>query len=317
MTLTKWYKCCLIVICCLTPLILQANLIEPFKVSRADGSTLVGYMTLPENRESYPIAFILHGSQCESVRVWHEDFNMLAYSFGAALVTLEKQGIYSPDDFDMNEYDSTNSFDNRLNDHLLFIQKLRNHEILPHWNGNIILIGGSEGGRLAISLSAQIPEVKATGLFTCGGGLHTTEELKIAFKKFLISMGEPEEEIREMMLLLEDKIQEMLAEPVGDKYFMTCTYKWWASHLTRHYLDELLQIEHPIFYAHGSADQVIPVESADVIAHTFKAVGKDNLVYMRLEDYDHDMRVFPHHVVLSMFEMFEALKPTLFKPNIL
>ena len=307
----KIIKLFFVVICLFVPVWIQAST-EKFQIQRDDGSLLVGYVTLPEDRGSYPISFILHGSQCESVWVWHEDFNMLAHSFGSALVTLEKQGIYSPQDIDLIEYDNTNTFDNRLRDHQLFIHKLRNKEVIPNWNGKLILIGGSEGGRLAISLSAQIPEVKATGLFTCGGGIPTTEELKIAFKKFFVSLGESEEEIAELMLLLDYKIQEMLAEPVSDKYFLTCTYKWWASHLTRNYLDELIQIEHPIFYAHGSADQVIPIESADVIAETFKSLGKDNLVYLRLEDYDHDMRVFPYYVVITLFDMLESLRPTLF-----
>lgn len=295
------------------PLLAKASTSEKIQIQRADGSLLTAYITLPDHRESYPVAFIVHGSQCESIWQWHEGFNMISLDFGAALVTLEKQGIYSPEEIDFIEYDNTNTFDNRVEDHLLFVQKLREDKIIPRWNGCLIMIGGSEGGRVAISLSVKIPEVKATALYTCGGGLPTPEELKIAFMKFLISVGETDEEIAFMMVLLDEKIDEMIAYPASDKYFLTCTYKWWSSHLSRFFLEELVQINHPIFYAHGTDDQVIPIESADKVAETFSLLGKNNLIYMRLEGYDHDMRTFPHAVSLRMFEMLESLSPVLFK----
>jgi predicted esterase len=299
------------------PLFIHSSTTEKFQIKRTDDSMLTGYITLPDNRDSFPVAFIIHGSQCESIWLWHKDFNMVSVDFGAALVTLEKQGIYSPEEIDLFEYDQTNTFDHRVEDHLLCIQKLREGEIIPQWNGRLLIIGGSEGGRVAISLSTQVPEIKATALYTCGGGLPTEEELKIAFLKFMISFGESDKEIAHIMLLLDEKIHEMIANPSSEKYFLTCTYKWWSSHLSRHFLEELIQINHPIFYAHGTADQIIPIESADKVAETFRKIGKENFIYMRLEDYDHDMRTFPHSVALVMFEMLESLRPILFsiQPN--
>lgn len=281
---------------------------DKFQIQRPDGSILTGYITLPEKLESYPVAFIVHGSPCESIKSWHDDFNSLAATFESALVTLEKQGIYSPEEKDMWEYDQFNSFDRRVEDHLFFIQKLREGQIIPGWNGAIVMLGGSEGGRVSISVSSQTPEVKATMLYCCGGGLTSIEELKITFLKFLTSFGQSDEEIASDLHFLEEKIYEMINNPASDQYFLSYTYKWWASHFSRDFLSELLSINHPIFYVHGSADQVIPVESADKVAEIFRERGKDNLVYLRLHDHDHDMRQFPPAVTLAMFKMLKGVK---------
>src|SRR5262249_26026725 len=103
-----------ILIFLLLPFLSYAGTIEKIQLTRLDGSPLNGYLTLPDGKETYPLAIIVHGSPCESVRPWHEDFKHIAMELGAALVTLEKQGVYSPDDIDFVEYDLTNAFDHRL-----------------------------------------------------------------------------------------------------------------------------------------------------------------------------------------------------------
>jgi pimeloyl-ACP methyl ester carboxylesterase len=294
------------------PFLSYAETIEKFQLSRPDGSILTGYVTCPENRDSFPIAMIAHGSPCESIWSWHEDFNAIAMHLGAALVTLEKQGIYSPYEIDVIEYDQTNTIHHRLADHLYFIEKLREGKVIPQWNGRLIMIGGSEGGRVAAAVSAQTPEVKATALFTCGGGLTTLDELTIAFTKYMQSHGESEQEIAETLGFLDLQVHAMLINPTPEKKFMEYTYKWWVSHLNRHPITDILQINHPLYYAHGTEDAVVPIESADNVAEQLRGLGKSDFYYHRIEGCGHDMRTFPPHVVVDMMQMLEDNRPHLF-----
>ena len=290
------------------PVLSFADTIEKFELNRPDGSVLTGYYSPPYNKtKPFPIAIIIHGSQCESISVWHEDFKSLVVDFGAALITIEKQGIYSPTNVDLYEYDLTNDFEHRLVDHLFLIDKLR-EGLIPGWNGRMIMIGGSEGGRIAAALSAQTPEVKGTILFTSGGGYNSIEELRIAFIKYLKSHGELDDEIEETLLFLDNQICDMISDPTPGKHFMSYTYKWWAAHLTRDVIGDLIKIDHPIYYAHGTADTVVPIESADKVIEIFEELGKTNMTYRRVDGYDHDMRTFPFWVTLEMMELLESLR---------
>lgn len=296
-----------LIILLLFPLLSYAEPIEKIELLRSDGSVLKGYMTCPVNLDSYPIAMIIHGSQCESISAWHEDFTALATQLGVALVTLEKQGIYSQNEINVREYDLTNCIEHRLEDALWFIEKVREGAVIPKWNRQMIMFGGSEGGRVAAAVSAQTPEVMATALYTCGGGLSSIEELTIAFAKYMKSHGESDEEIEETLQVLDGLIQEMLTNPTHEKKFMEYTYKWWASHLSRHTINDLVQIDHPIYYVHGSADAVVPIESADFVAERFKEQGKLDFYYRRLEGYDHDLRTFPPQIMEEMIKMLEDI----------
>lgn len=311
MKLRQWNLLSLILFLFL-PVLSYADTTEKFQFTRPDGSTLVGYYSPPyDATKPFPVGLIIHGSQCESISVWHEDFRSLVIDFGAALITIEKQGIYSPTEIDLYEYDMTNCLDHRLEDHLLLIQKLR-EGLIPGWNGRIIMIGGSEGGRIAAALSAQTPEIKATVLFTSGGGLNSVEELQIAFTKYLKSRGESDEEIAETLMFLDHQISEMLTDPTPGKIFLSYTYKWWASHLSRNVINDLINIDHPIFYAHGTHDTVVPIESAEKVVEIFQELGKTNMTYRRVEGYDHDMRTFPFWVTLDMLSLLESMRSEFF-----
>lgn len=311
MKLRQW-KILSLILFLLLPVLSYADTTEKFQFTRPDGSTLVGYYSPPyDTTKPFPVGLIIHGSQCESISVWHEDFRSLVIDFGAALITIEKQGIYSPTEIDLYEYDMTNCLDHRLEDHLLLIEKLR-EGLIPGWNGRIIMIGGSEGGRIAAAISAQTPEIKATVLFTSGGGLNSVEELQIAFTKYLKSRGESDEEIAETLMFLDHQIIEMLTDPTPGKIFLSYTYKWWASHLSRHVINDLINIDHPIFYAHGTHDTVVPIESAEKVVEIFQELGKTNMTYRRVEGYDHDMRTFPFWVTLDMLQLLESVRSEFF-----
>lgn len=114
--------CRLFLIFLFVPYYCFAGTIDKIQVSRPDGSILTAYLTSPENLHHFPIAIIVHGSVCESVLSWHEDFHPLALQIGAALVTLEKQGIYSVNEIDGVEYDDTNTVPHRIEDHLFLLK---------------------------------------------------------------------------------------------------------------------------------------------------------------------------------------------------
>lgn len=295
------------------PLMCSAYEVEKIQTTRPDGSPLNAYYTPPlEKDQKFPLCIIIHGSQCESILNWHHDFVDLTIGYGAGLITLEKQGIFGPDLIDYFEFNQTNCLDHRLDDHLFVVDLLRNG-LIPNWNGKFIIIGGSEGARIAAALASQTPEVAATCLYTAGGGMTTPEEIKLVVSRYLRDREfVSEQEIVEYIQSLDEQFLVMYADPDPEKIFLTYTHKWWVSHLRRHSVLDMLRIKSPIFYAHGTDDEVIPIESADRVAEIFKEEGRTNFTFHRVDGCGHDMRLFPPSIIIEMMQMLEKERPALF-----
>lgn len=263
---------------------------------REDGSELRGYIVTPEIA-SFPIALLIQGSQCESAAQMHRDYQESAIRFGAGLITLEKQGVYGPNLIEMKEYNRTNCSAHRIKDHMMLIQSLR-EGLIPHWNGKLIVIGGSEGGSVGCAIASSCPEVIAAALYSTGGGMASHDEITLAFRKHLEKEGYSSASIRMQMAFFEQQLATMVANPTHESHFYDYTYKWWACYLSakRSLLAEILSINCPLLYVHGVEDDLIPVESADLAVDEYHRIGKKRLTYLRLEGYGHDVRLPPFDI---------------------
>ena len=262
---------------------------ERFHLLRPDDSILTGYFDPPKKEGPYALALAIQGSPCESVWGLHQQFVERINGLGVGLITLEKQGVYGYDCIDETEYNKTNCRPHRINDYLWFIQKLT-QGFIPDWNGELILLGGSEGGAIAATLAHQIPQVIAAVIFSSGGGIPCIEEIKIAAHRFTEREGYSKKNASAFLDFLDKKFSEIRRDPAHDKKFLVYTYKWWASHLDMHNLDDFLRIECPIYYFHDEEDELVPIESADATSEMFEINGKQNLTYRRLCGYGHDVR---------------------------
>lgn len=284
----------------LIPLIVQATT-QKLHLTRQNGTLLTAYFDAPPHAETFPIVFFILGSQCESVAEWHEMLKPKGHLYDVGFVTLEKHGVYSIDEINMAEYNLTNSRDYRIHDHLHFIKQLR-EGLIQGWNGQLVVCGGSEGGMIAAALAARCPEVVATIILSSGGGFSTAEEMTYALRGHLADQCDTKEELDHYDQLLQLKMVEMMQDPSPYKEFLGYTFKWWSCHLRYQTIDDLLQIECPLFYAHGTEDEVIPIQSADRAYEILLESGKTNMVYRRIEGCNHQAHLTHMHVFDEAFQ---------------
>lgn len=274
-----------------------------FSLLRNDGSLLDGYILPPENSSS-PIIFAIQGSGSQSSYEWFIELQEQVKPLGLGLVILEKQGV-SKDSINQYEYAQTNSLDHRLDDHFLCIQKLQ-ESICPYWNGEIVLLGESEGGMVAGELAAKIPQVKAIMLFATGGGMSFIDEVKWTLYGKLEQYVISQEEIDNFFSCFDDKMADMINDPSPDKLFLGNTYKWWASCLSsKTILSNLLDVNSKVYLVHGDKDEIVPIQSSDRLAYGLKNKGYPT-TYQKLKDYGHEL----NHPLL-MKNAFQWLDSTL------
>lgn len=283
---------------------------QKLHLTRANGTLLTAYYDTPPHAENFPIVIFILGSQCDSVAEWHQMLKPKAHQYEVGFITLEKFGVYSIDEINLEEYDFANSREFRIHDHLHFIRQLR-EGLIQGWNGQLIVVGGSEGGMIAAALTARVPEIVATMILSSGGGMSSMEEVTFALRRHLQDQCESEDELNYYMRKLEVKFAEMMHDPSPYKSFLGYTYKWWACHLKYHTLDDLLQIECPLFYAHGTEDEVIPVESADLAVDILRQTGKTNFVYRRIDGCNHQVHLTHMHVFEEAFDWLHQFLVTL------
>lgn len=268
-------------------------------ITRPDGTELYSYVSFPPS-ESYPIALVIQGSEKESVLPLHIQFADAVTEFGAGLVTLEKHGMYPSGYIDTFQYDLTNCPEYRITDHKTYIQSLR-EGLLPGWNGQLIVVGASEGGAIASSVAAKTAETVAAVFYSTGGGLSVREQLRLATRKYYEKRKTPNFIIKATVAVAENQLDEMMGDPTPYKHFLGYTYKWWEGYAAQigEIRENIFHLNCPIFYVHGVDDEMIPVESADILVREFNSTGRDNLTYLRLDGYPHDLRQPPVDIVVE------------------
>lgn len=279
---------------------------QQVRLTRVDGSELLSYVDLPDN-DLYPIVFVIDGVPCRSVWPMHASIAHCAKTLGGALITLEKQGITGANTINQKEYDRTYCREARISDYLLYIQEIR-EGLFAGWNGQIVFVAGSEGGQMIAEVVLQTPETVALAILASGGGIPVREELLWAVRHYLEEQWIPRFAIDSMIDTVDKQFDIAISNPTYKLKLGDYTYKWWASHLQAPKLvDNLLKIDCPIFYAHGTKDQVIPFHSALIAVETLKKAGKTNVVFRPMEGYDHDVRIPPLNIDVEIFDWIKGI----------
>lgn len=276
---------------------------------REDGSFATAYISTPDDDESFPIVVYLDGSLMQSVE---NNFSVLSFVFNQkhiGVAAVEKRGI-TAESIDINEFDAYDSFENRLNDYIHLIGDLNTN--LANWNGQIIFLGSSEGGKIAPKLTLQFAsQTMGTVLIGSGGGIPFGEEIKYQIMSLAIENQE-EFDVDELDQQIEAKYAQMLSQPNSLEKYYEKTYQWFASHLRYNMLQDMLCIDTPIMIIHGALDTQVPVQSSDIVKASFEAAGKENLAYHRYNDLGHSISkradIFMLILLFSV-EHFESVAP--------
>ena len=150
---------------------------EQFSLTREDGSTLYGYLDVPENEESFPLVVFLDGSYETTVKVNHDALSSRFLPQQIGVISLEKRGI-TQEGINKKEFYKYDCFEGRLKDYSLLLSFIKEKNIERH-DGRCILLGGSEGGLIVPKLNTDFTDMTTgTVLVGSGGGLPFGEAMK-------------------------------------------------------------------------------------------------------------------------------------------
>ncbi|MCH9630483.1 MAG: hypothetical protein S4CHLAM37_04840 [Chlamydiia bacterium] len=283
-------------------------------LKRKRGTFVKGYYSYVESEKKAPLVVFIDGSKHSSV---YENHHKLAKKFmdkGFSFVSLEKEGI-TKDSYDESIFMKYDCLENRLVDHNLLFKEIQKADIIKE-PSHVILVGGSEGGKLAPILATTYKD-KVNGLILIGsgGGLPFAEELTYQLNEALLSQNVVKKvgyKIRKSLKPdeIEKQMKKMQKKPDSLKLYAHKTYKWWNSYLSYNPMEDLLSLDVPIFMVHGAKDKMVPVKSADLVVDAFKKADKKNLKYGRYLDLSHALtgREDVYEDILSFAESVVAYK---------
>jgi len=263
--------------------------ITHIQVQRFNDSFVDVYYNRPANpRKKYPLILFCQGSGYDSNS---EGILSLLRMFDKKAVGLviEKEGVKYGDKGDKlsKEYKAANAVYHRCYDYLRVLQYLKNHA--SWWNGDVYVIGGSEGGLLAGMIASFYPNVKAVGILSFGGGMNFNEAWMLATKLQKKKEGWNEEKITQEIQSAKDSLAQIRKNPTSLKSYSgeDNTFAWWNSILDIRLENSLLDLNIPILVAHGTEDLMAPFASATKLKNDFEAKGKKNLHLKAYKGYDH------------------------------
>ena len=276
---------------------------------------IIYYFTQPKN-DGFPIAILCTGSTTQdsisSVIHFHRYFLQEFLDLGIAVLTVEQWGV-DGNNYNQKEFMDHYTRSQRLNDHRALIDYLQLH---PHagWNGEIILLGVSEGGPIVTKLTQEYPDITLATVNWSGAGDWLWREDLWPFIKGIRShvpwwfkildalpnwipgaTGIPKTRVE-----YDAYMDKTIANPVTDKYFMGMTYAYHADALQWPEVN-YEKIRTPFLVVSGALDSFI--ESSDAFVSKALLVHVP-VTYMRINDMDHYIRQRPDIIEKS----FEWLK---------
>jgi predicted esterase len=206
------------------------------------------------------------------------------------LLVLEKRGVVPwPGDpreppHAGRDYDAHATREARIQEQLSLL------EALPEWGAAdpraLVLLGFSEGADVAAAVARRAPaSPKALGFFA-GGGPTQMFDLVLLARAAAHGLSPAAAEARVQALI--DAFRGVLdgtAPP--DQPFLGHLPGRWESYFRAPPLEELVQLDLPIYMAHGGADTAVPISCADFLEIEFLRRGKRNLAFRRYPGLDH------------------------------
>ena len=274
-----------------------------------DGYPLITYKLImkPDIFKGKPprmLVFYIQGSGYETVL---SKAGVLAGStaMGASVVVLERRGVYENQNIDLDTCYKFSMKEVRIEDHLKVIR-----EYLKHMDYEIpvIIMAAGEGGDIASDIAAREKRITHLILLGSGGGWSHAEELKY----FLSTKGNYFD--IDSLDKINSVFEDVRSNPDSMKMWAGHPYRRWNSYLWERPVDCLVKLDIPIFLAHGSKDESVPVESSRAVRATFDKLGKKNLTYKEYENANHlfvnlkDGLLLSPLIEVDLLEWFENLQ---------
>lgn len=259
------------------------------ETQRPDDSTLHWSLDLPDVQvDKVGLVIIMQGSGCEPVAK-NKSLMLTRAAFPEfAAVTADKYGIDPDADFERSdkpgcpqEYYAKSTNSQRVADYQQILNELSSAQ---WWNGQLILIGGSEGGDIAARLSARVlPD--AVVLISTGGGASFGEIVRTSI---LIEM-EQNSVPRDQWPDMDRTFARARENPESAEVQAGYSYKYWADAIDRRAVDDMLNTTAPILLIQGTGDISAPLYAARAAVDVFTKKKRCNLTYWEKSSYDHSM----------------------------
>ena len=158
---------------------------------------------------------------------------------------------------------------------------------LPIAGDRVVVMGFSEGGRLAIRLAAENESVTHL-VSVINGGLNqfysSIINRRMEAATGQITHQEAQAAVEDLFAVYKD----IYSDPRNtEKWYDGHPYPRWGSFCTDIPLEHLVKLEIPILFLNGSADRNSPILQSDYVMLEFLRLGKTNLTYRVLPGCNH------------------------------
>jgi pimeloyl-ACP methyl ester carboxylesterase len=153
----------------------------------------------------------------------------------------------------------------------------------------VIAVGFSEGGRLVIRLAAEDDRITHV-VPAITGGLNQFYSSIINRRFDAVAGRLTHHEAQAQIDSLFAVYKRIYTDPAStEKWYFGHPYKRWGSYCSDIPLENLLKLEIPILFIHGTADRSSPILQADYVQLEFLRMGKDNLTNYVLPGVVHSL----------------------------
>lgn len=251
-----------------------------------EDTRLISYFDLPDHCKSYPLLIALEGSTVQedgptSVLRLQKTLRDSYLKEKIGLIMMERRGA-DEKQIDVARFHASNTPSQRLSDHEELVKYLRNNPP-KSWNGKLYILGGSEGGPIAIKLASRVKPNACIALIGCGDQ---------TFKEYIWNHMLTRVQNKEFEPLFptrdafEEHVKMMKEDPDPNKWWYGQTFRYWADALDQSEWREALKLECPFLIVAGSND--IEVSSTDRLVEKLKS-NRRNVTYLRIEGMGHDV----------------------------
>lgn len=265
-----------------------AEKIMNIELNRPDKSKIVARLVIPNPDLPFPIVLYLQGSSCVSLKDYKFQISPGLVKKNYALLSIEKPGVtkdMKQEDCFKESYLLKNDVFARANDAenvLKFIKKN------TKWSDDYFVIGASEGTIVA-TLLAKKKSPRGLALLAGANGLTMEDEFNVLIDKHKRPCGFTSKNE------LKNKIQTIYLRPDSKETWCSSSsspnsFYWWSRILRLNVMDDLKTFDFPIWAAHGTEDDAVPIESSIEAEKWFQSNEKTNFTLKRYEGLNHKWR---------------------------